>query len=71
MILKKDLLKIFKERKITGGNISVDGSSSLRRSCNLSMVADSYGVIEYGKTELNMEDLLSMNKKISVEKLDL
>lgn len=53
--------------KITGGNISVDGSSSLRRSCNLSMVADSYGVIEYGKTELNMEDLLSMNKKISVE----
>lgn len=53
--------------KITGGSISVDGSSSLRRSCNLSMVADSYGVIEYGKTELNMEDLLSMNKKISVE----
>ena len=53
--------------KITGGSISIDGSSSLRRSCNLSMVADSYGVIEYGKTELNMEDLLSMNKKISVE----
>ena len=53
--------------KITGGSISVDGSSSLRRSCNLSMVADSYGIIEYGKTELNMEDLLSMNKKISVE----
>lgn len=48
--------------RVTGGSGNVDGSSSLRRSCNLSMVAD-----EFGQAALNIDGLLSMNKKISVE----
>jgi hypothetical protein len=27
------------EGQITGGNISIDGSSAIRRSCNLSLIA--------------------------------
>ena len=44
------------------GSISVDGNSSLRRSGNLNMIAD-----EYGSAALNIDGLLSMNKKISME----
>lgn len=33
--------------RITGGSISIDGSSKMRRSCSLTMISDRYSVNEY------------------------
>lgn len=49
------------EGRITNGSISISASSSVRRTCNLTFVTDED---EYDYIEL--DGLLSMNKKISV-----
>ena len=48
--------------RVISGSINVDGSSSIRRTCNLSMVADGYDV-----NLLNVNNLLAINKKVSIE----
>ena len=50
------------EGKATGGSISVNGSSAIRRSGSLSMIADESN---YRITELS--NIIYMNKKVSVE----
>jgi len=47
--------------KVTGGNLTLDGSSGMRRTGNLSMVAD-----EYENDLTNTKHLLSINKKVEV-----
>jgi hypothetical protein len=49
------------EGRVTGGNLNIDGTSSIRRTCNLSMIADEY---ENDLTKVN--NLLSINKKIDL-----
>lgn len=48
--------------QITGGTVNLDGSSSVRRTCNLSMVAQ-----EYENDLTNVDNLISINKKINLE----
>lgn len=48
--------------QVTGGTINLDGSSSVRRTCNLSMVAQ-----EYENDLTNVDNLISINKKINLE----
>ena len=50
------------EGKTTGGNISINGSSSIRRSGSLSMLADASN---YRITEL--QNIIYMNKKVAIE----
>lgn len=50
------------EGKATGGSVSVNGSSAIRRSGSLSMIADESN---YRITELS--NIIYMNKKVSVE----
>ena len=50
------------EGKVTGGSISVNGSSAIRRSGSLSMIADESN---YRITELS--NIIYMNKKVAVE----
>ena len=47
--------------KVTGGNLTLDGSSGMRRTGNLSMVAD-----EYENDLTDTKHLLSINKKVEV-----
>ena len=47
--------------RITGGNFTLDGSSSMRRTGNLSMIAD-----EYENDLTDTKHLLSINKKVEV-----
>lgn len=47
--------------KITGGNLTLDGSSGMRRTGSLSMVAD-----EYENDLTDTKHLLSINKKVEV-----
>lgn len=47
--------------KVTGGSISLDGSSSMRRTCNISLVIDNDQ-----KISDNIKNLLSINKKIRI-----
>lgn len=47
--------------KVTGGNFNLDGSSSMRRTGNLSMIAD-----DYENDLMDTKHLLSINKKIEV-----
>ena len=47
--------------KVTGGNFTLDGSSGMRRTGNLSMVAD-----EYENDLTDTKHLLSINKKVEV-----
>ena len=47
--------------KITGGNLTLDGSSSMRRTGNLNMIAD-----EYENDLTDTKHLLSINKKVEV-----
>ena len=47
--------------KVIGGSISLDGSSSMRRTCNINLVVDN------SQTTLNnIKNLLTINKKIRV-----
>ena len=48
--------------KVTSGNLNIDGSSSMRRTCNLNMFAD-----EETAANINApNNLLSLNKKVEV-----
>jgi len=47
--------------KVTGGNFTIDGSSAMRRTGNINMVAD-----EYENDLTDTKNLLSINKKIEV-----
>ena len=47
--------------KVTGGNFTLDGSSAMRRTGNLSMIAD-----DYENDLTDTKHLLSINKKIEV-----
>lgn len=48
--------------KVTSGNINIDGNSSMRRTCNLSMIAD-----DESAEKLNSpSNLISLNKKIKI-----
>ena len=47
--------------KVTGGNLTLDGSSGMRRTGNLSMIAD-----EYKNDLTDTKHLLSINKKVEV-----
>ena len=47
--------------KVTGGNFTLDGSSAMRRTGNLSMIAD-----EYENDLTDTKHLLSINKKVEV-----
>lgn len=48
--------------KLVGGNINIDGNSSVRRTCNLNLIADN-------RTNdlTNVNALISINKKVNVE----
>ena len=46
---------------VTGGNISLDGSSGMRRTCNLNMIVN-----QNNMNLTNTQNLLSINKKIEV-----
>lgn len=46
---------------ITGGNISLDGSSGMRRTCNLNMIVN-----QSNMSLTSTQNLLSINKKIEV-----
>lgn len=47
--------------KSTGGSISLDGASAMRRTCNITM-----NVTEDGYSLTNLDNLISINKKIRV-----
>lgn len=50
------------EGRVSAGSINIDGSSSVRRTCNLTFLA------EEAKNDLtNIDNLLSINKKIKIE----
>lgn len=46
----------------TGGSINLDGNSSIRRTCNLSLIAT-----EDDNDLTNIDNMLSLNKKVSIE----
>ena len=48
--------------RVTGGNINLDGKSSVRRTCNLTMVA-----AEKENDLTNIDNLISINKKVKIE----
>lgn len=48
--------------RVISGSLNLDGSSAVRRSCNLSMIADNYN-----ENLINVNNLLSINKKVTVE----
>lgn len=50
------------EGRVTGGTLNLDGNSAVRRTCNLSMVAT-----DYENDLTNINNLLSINKKIELE----
>ena len=47
--------------KVAGGNFTIDGSSAMRRTGNISIIAD-----EYENDLTDTKHLLSINKKIEV-----
>ena len=59
---KKDLLVAGIEGRATGGNINLNGSSAVRRTGSLTMVADedTYRITD-------VQNLISINKRIEVE----
>lgn len=48
---------------ITGGTITIDGNSAIRRTCNLSVFVNEE---DYSKV-LNVDNLISINKKVRLE----
>ena len=48
--------------RVTTGNINIDGKSSVRRTCNLTFLAD-----EYENDLTNIQHILSLNKKVKLE----
>ncbi len=56
------------EGKVTGGSVNIDGASSLRRSCSLSMVAEEVNIHDYYwglntkfKLEIGVENTINKN----------
>ena len=50
------------EGRVLGGSINIDGNSSIRRTCNLSIIAS-----EHENDLTNVDNLLSLKKKVKVE----
>ena len=48
--------------QVISGSINLDGTSSIRRTCNLTMVAQ-----EYENDLTNVNNLISINKKVDLE----
>lgn len=48
--------------RVTGGSLNLDGGSSIRRTCNLSLIAT-----EFENNLTNINYLLSINKKVKLE----
>lgn len=48
--------------QVISGNVNLDGASSIRRTCNLTMVAQ-----EYENDLTNVNNLISINKKVDLE----
>ena len=48
--------------RVVGGSINFDGNSAVRRTCNPNIVVD-----DYNRELLNVDGLLSMNKKVFIE----
>ena len=48
--------------QVISGNINLDGTSSIRRTCNLTMMAQ-----EYENDLTNVNNLISINKKVDLE----
>lgn len=48
--------------QVISGNVNLDGTSSIRRTCNLTMVAQ-----EYENDLTNVNNLISINKKVDLE----
>ena len=48
--------------RIVGGTINLDGNSAVRRTCNPNIIVD-----DYSRELLNVDGLLSMNKKVFIE----
>lgn len=48
--------------EVISGTINLDGNSSIRRTCNLTMIAQ-----EYENDLTNVDNLISINKKVSLE----
>ena len=62
IVLNKEELPIrVIEGQVTGGSINIDGSSSLRRTCNLTFLAK-----EKNNDLEDIDNLLSINKKIQI-----
>ena len=51
------------EGRISAGSINIDGSSSVRRTCNLTFLVNE----EDDFNLINIDNLLSINKKIKIE----
>lgn len=51
------------EGNVTAGSINIDGSSSMRRTCNITFVPTQDQIIDYK----DINNLLSINKKVKVE----
>lgn len=49
------------EGKVIGGSVSLDGSSGMRRTANINLLAD-----EYKNDLTNIKNLLSINKKVEI-----
>lgn len=67
--VKITLLDFFEEKpiysiqgQVISGNINLDGTSNIRRTCNLTMIAQ-----EYENDLTNINNLISINKKIDLE----
>lgn len=48
--------------KIINGNLNIDGNSSIRRTCSLTMIAN-----EYENDLTNINNIMSINKKVELE----
>lgn len=56
------------EGKVTGGNLNIDGSSAVRRTCNLTLVTDNVDINDYYwglKTKFNLE--IGLKNKLTNE----
>ena len=68
-ITSLDQNNVFKEEisgRVTGGNISIDGNSSVRRTCNLSIIAQHLNILdEYWSLETQIKVEIGVNNDIN------
>lgn len=62
------------EGKATGGSISLNGASNMRRTASCSVAVDPYGIKPIGQTDFvnyynitDINNIISMNKKVRIE----